>query len=806
MVRRVWMVTVASILTCVSAHAAPQQGSVSGSVLDPLGAGVPAAEVALLREGDQVAETTSGSDGRYTFQNVASGRYQIRARATGFAPQTSEAIFVGGSAAMLRDVRLQVGPLAQQVVVTASAAPVSQSQTGAPVTVIDEDLLESLNTPDVLEALRNVPGAHAVQTGARGGPASLFIRGGNPNFAKVLMDGVAANDIGGGFDFSQVATTGVSRIEVLRQSNSVVYGADALAGVVNIETKRGSTRIPEVGYSIDGGNLGMFRDALSVGGAVKRFDYFSEFSYFRTDNVVPNNEYTNATFAGRFGVQLGRGSDLSGVVRHASGDVGSPNGITLYGVPDDASQTTELTYAGVTLQSQWGDRLQTTLRLGNTDQTTSYRNPTPTGEAFDPFGFGANYLGERVTLTGGNGYTVTGRGILDFGGTYPSTFDSRSTRRTVSGQVTYTVAPAFSVSTGGRVEREQGYSNLEDDPTTTRDNGGVFFEGRGSLGSRSYVSAGIGYERNEAFASAVTPRLSLATYLHNPAPGSIGETKLSLNAGRGIKAPAVFQVESSVFALLQSVTDAPHVDPIGPEKGTSIDIGVEQGLWDGRARLRVAWFHNRYEDLIEFVAKNVLPQVGVPAAVAQATPFGAYVNSQSYTAKGVEASAEALLAGRLRLLASYTRLNAEVTESLSSGALSPAINPSFPGIPIGAFSALVGGRPFRRPANAGSVTMSYTAGPAQAAVSAYFSGKRDDSTFVTDAFFGNSMLLPNKDLDPAYQTVDLSGSYEIHRRVRPYVSIENLFNRKYEASFGFPALPRTVRAGLAVTFGGGVLP
>ena len=83
-----------------------------------------------------------------------------------------------------------------------------------------------------------------------------------------------------------------------------------------------------------------------------------------------------------------------------------------------------------------------------------------------------------------------------------------------------------------------------------------------------------------------------------------------------------------------------------------------------------------------------------------------------------------------------------------------------------------------------------------------FSGKRDDSTFLSDEFFGNSMLLPNKDLDKAYQKVDLSGSYQFHPLLSGYASIENLFDRDYEASFGFPALPLSARIGFKLTFGG----
>jgi outer membrane receptor protein involved in Fe transport len=95
-----------------------------------------------------------------------------------------------------------------------------------------------------------------------------------------------------------------------------------------------------------------------------------------------------------------------------------------------------------------------------------------------------------------------------------------------------------------------------------------------------------------------------------------------------------------------------------------------------------------------------------------------------------------------------------------------------------------------------------TQGPAQVTLSGYFAGRRDDSTFLTDEFFGNSLLLPNQDLADGYQKFDLSGSWQAHPRLRGYISIENLFDQEYQPSFGFPGLPLTARVGFRVTLGG----
>jgi iron complex outermembrane receptor protein/vitamin B12 transporter len=783
----------------IAQPAAAQQATVTGVITDPVGARVAGAVVTLAGGQAQAREAKTDAEGVYRFDGVPPGRYQVVATAPGFDVTASDSFYTGSGEQPFVELTLHVGPLRQAVVVTAAAAAVSQARTGAPITVIDSTTLDALNKPDVLGALRLVPGAQVVQVGARGGTTSVFIRGGNGSFNKVLIDGVPANEIGGSFDFAQMSTAGVEQVEVLRQTNSVIYGSDALAGVISITTRRGHTRAPELTLSADGGNLGTWSSGAGLGGVFRRLDYYSSYSRFETGNDLPNNSYTNGTYAGRFGVAVGGNTDLSATVRHSDTTFGSPGAFSLYRIADDSVQDNAMTYVGVTAESQLSNRLQTTVRFGSTDQTVTFLNPAPTGTPYDPLGFGANYLGEPVTLTGHNGYTVSGRGILDFSGTFPSLFESRSTRKIVSGQTTLEVNHALAVAGGARYEREEGFDGLDEDPSATRNNGGAFAEARVTVLGRTHISGGVGVEHNASFGDAVTPRLSIASYVRQPSPGTWGETKVVLNAGSGIKAPSVFEEQSSLFGLVNGTPAGAGIEPIGPERSRSFDIGVEQTVAAGRARIRAAYFHNDFHDLIEFLSKTSLPRVGVPVEVANATPFGAYVNSQSYRAQGVELAAEAALSTGLRLMASYTYLDAEVTEAFSASA---SFNPAFPDIAIGAFSPLVGERPFRRPANSGTLMVAYSKGPGDIAVSAYLSGTRDDSTFLSDQDFGTSLLLPNQDLEAPYQKVDLSGAWAVHPRMRVYTSIENLLNQDYEASFGFPALPLTARFGFKVTVGG----
>jgi vitamin B12 transporter len=801
--RRVFVSLTTVFLLWAPPSWAQPRGSIGGSVLDPLGDRVRGATVKLLRGGSVVRDGRSEENGSFVFDAVDEGRYQIEASAPGFQSRVTDSLFVAEGGQLRVDIVLPLGPLEQSVSVTAAATDVLPSQIGAPVTVLDAATIDRLGKPDVLEGLRLMPGVSLVQSGARGGVTSVFVRGGNSNFNKVLVDGIPANDIGGGVDLSQFATTGIDRIEALRDPNSVVFGSDALSGVVSLISRRGLTRTPQATFTLDGGNLGTNRESAAVGGTVQRFDYFSEVSHLGTNNDVPNNRYRDTTYAGRFGAAVGKNTDISGTVRVIDRRFESPNGIDLYGTPDDQFQKYNVKLFGVSSQSQITDRWQTALRFGSFDQRAHFENPTLSGTNIGGTGFG-----NVVTIAGANGYSVTGRAILDFG---PFSSDSRSARQGFYGETSYQLLSDLNIAGGVNFEREQGFpsTNIDGDPTTTRNNRAVWVEGRGTLVHRVSVTGGLGYAHNEVFDNAFSPRLSVAAYLRTPSSGEFwGDTRLTFNAGKGIKAPTVFQANNSLFVLLQrtpagaALAAGAGIGPVGPERGRNVDVGIEQGIWQNRARVRIAYFDNAFYDLVESVSRTLLPQLGIPVDVA-AQVTSANVNSQSFTAKGVETSADAQIGG-VRFAASYTHLDATITKSLSSGVLTPSFNPAFPGIQIGNFGPLLGQQPFRRPANTGNLFVSYAKGPAAVAVSGYFAGKSDDSTFLggSDANFGNSLLLPNHDLDGGYAKMDVSGSYQFHRSLKWYITVENFLDQHYEPAFGFPALPINVRTGVTVTVGG----
>ena len=186
---------------------------------------------------------------------------------------------------------------------------------------------------EVQDPLRLIPGSSSHTDGQVGGTTGLSIRGGNTNANKVLIDGVPADDIGGAVEFANIDAVGIDKIEVLREPNSALYGSDALAGVVSLTTARGNTLLPLLTYSGDGGNFNSFRQAGTLGGTFRHFDYYSAFARTDTRNNLPNDAFHNGTYAGNFGWTPNTANDLRFTVRHLAVAADQPNAILLYGIP-----------------------------------------------------------------------------------------------------------------------------------------------------------------------------------------------------------------------------------------------------------------------------------------------------------------------------------------------------------------------------------------------------------------------------------------------------------------------------------------
>jgi Carboxypeptidase regulatory-like domain/TonB dependent receptor len=183
--------------------------------------------------------------------------------------------------------------------------------------------------------------------------------------------------------------------------------------------------------------------------------------------------------------------------------------------------------------------------------------------------------------------------------------------------------------------------------------------------------------------------------------------------------------------------------------------------------------------------------------------FTLRLDAQAFRAQGVEAEAQVQISRDLFVRGGYTYLDAVVQRSFSSDAIGPTHNPNFPTSTIGAYSPLIGARPFRRAPHTSYFGVSYAHARFSSLLTGTLVGRRDDSDFLAyDANYMATMLLPNRSLDGGYQRLDLSASYQVSSRIQMTSRLQNLLSERYSEAFGYPALPFTFRSGVQLTLGG----
>ena len=779
------------------AASAQSSKALNGVVQDPLGSVVVGASVELLQQDKVVATATSGAEGQFHFDVSVPQRYRVRVTAATFQVTTTPLVYATGSGTAEVDITLATKTLTQQILVSATGTPMPEAQVGASVTVLSA--ADYRYMPEVQDPLRLVPGLQVTQTGQMGGTTGLSIRGGETDANKVLIDGVPANSIGGGVEFANLATVGINSIEVLREPNSALYGSDALAGVVNLTSERGSTPLPLITYSGDAGNFHTYRNEVTAGVNRRQFDAYSAFARINTSNNLPNSEFHNATYAGNFGWKPNVANDVRFTVRHIIVSGGQPNSLVFDGIADDAVEKERDNYYGVVWNNQTTSRWHNQVRYGGLRQNGSFDSGPGTGI---PDGFG-DFDGTLVTITGANGYSVTGQSAFQFP-PRDSQFQTPASRDFVYAQTDYHLGLHLLALGGFKYENERGSSGYAGTPTQTiqRGNYSYTLQFAGDLRNRLFFTLGTGLEDNGLFGFAGTPRASLAYYLVRPSGARfLDGTKLHGSFGKGIKEPSIFEQTNSLYGGLPAGSPLIaqfNIQPLGPENSRTFDGGLEQELLSGRARVGFTYFHNQFTNGAQNVPQANLDQFGVPAALADAFPFGAYLTAGAFRTMGAEVETEYRVSSHLFARGGYTYTDAVVQHSVAT----PAEFTSFPDIPIGAFAPLPGARPFRVAPHTGYFAINYTHPKFYASLTGTLVGKRDDSDFLTDSNFGNSLLLPNRNLLGAYQRLELGGGYQLTHRINLYANLRNLLSEHYYEAFGFPALPFTFRTGITVNFGG----
>ncbi|HVO63921.1 MAG TPA: TonB-dependent receptor [Terriglobales bacterium] len=741
-----WAVRVSFAFLLVLTAAFAEQIKIK--VVDPESAAVAGAELILLQPGqaNAVSITNTAADGTAVLNLPAKADYQLKILAPGFAEQQ---ISIAGESPIT--IHLQLATSNQTVVVTATRTPVAEQETATSVSSVDQEQIVLMQPFAASDLLRFLPGAIIATAGQRGGIASLFVRGGDSTYNKLIVDGVPMDEPGGTINPGVIPLDETDRLELLRGTQSTLYGSDAMTSVVQVWTRPGSTRTPQLEFGADGGNFLTAHGYGSVSGARGGFDYNLFGDQFNSNGQGVNNYYSNTLEGANVGAALANGMGLRVRARHFDSSSGVPgewkfNDVPLL-PPDQDARAHQNTFLGsaellIAKQAHWQHRL-----TGYEFRQTRLNVDTVADRGCDPntFNFldcffddrakinraGFNYQGDYMPVTWAQ--TTVGYEFEDENGTFPSTF-------------------LLTLDANGNPINTTLLTH------GLRLNHAVYGQQRLTQGRISVV-AGARYVHNDSFGNRVVPRIAGTFDLLRGGEHFSG-TRLRASYATGIKEP---KFEES-FGITGVFPANPNPN-LKPEENRAVEAGIEQSFFGPRYALSVLYFRNSFRDQIELKTDPV-------------TFVGTFININRSRAQGAEVEFEARISNRWRANTSYFYTSSRVLEApLCTSAL---------------FCSITGQSLLRRPKHAGNFVISYLSRRWGSDLAGSFVGRRRDSDFLDLGI----------DHAAGYGRVDIGGWFAVTKRVTAYANVANALNNHYEEVVGYPALGANFRAGLRFRVGG----
>jgi vitamin B12 transporter len=737
------------------AQAAPDDAHLSGTVLDASGAAVAGVRITAVPEagaGAAARTATSAADGSYNVA-LAPGRYRITFTHAAFVSREFTLDFASAPSRTL-DVHLDLERLSDSVIVTAQAEPTPAQDSSASVSVITREEIDQRQAVPLADLLLYTPGIAIGKNAPEGGLTAFFLDGGNSYHTKVLIDGATVNNPGGQVDFSNFTLDNVDKIEVVRGAESAIYGTDAVAGVIQIFTHRGQTRVPAFSIWGEGGTFSSGRGGAQLSGLVGKFDYSGAASYFQTDGQGSNDSFRNRTLSGNFGYSFSDTNTLRLSLRNNTSDAGIP-GQTLITPPslhtiNDLENFSANARWDFTTGTHWHNEI-----AGSEAYNRAFSaNPVQSFFATDPF------AGCPQT----NPSAVPTAEFCDF--TDPGS-KSRFNRASMNASTSY-VLSNFTASAGYQYEVENANISFLGIGHLRRNNQGGYLDFRYQPLRRLSLDFAARAEANENFGTRVVPRAGASLALRY-GQGFWGDTRYRLAYGEGI-------IEPQFSQSFGSSPCSPGNPSLKPEESKTWTTGIEQKLAHDRADVSVEYFSNRFYDVISFT--SCFPGSGCVIAQPPGCPafWGNYFNTDLSRARGVNFSARMHLAHWLSVVSNYSYDDTKVLKA--PNAFDPAQVP--------------GNRLLRRPLHSGSLTLSAAYRAFSLTVAGYFSGPRTDSDFLGLGLTRN----------PGYARFDIAGSYTFARHLTLYARATNLFDRAYQEVIGVPTLGRDARIGLKYQFSG----
>ena len=729
--------------------AAASAADLKVKVIDPQSAAVAGARVSLLSKGKDtpLKVTTTAADGIATiveteFAGLAPGNYRIQVLAPGFAPQTAD-FFLNAKSRFIT-IQLHLAAASETVVVTATSNPVAAEESGADVSTLENGQLETMQPVAANDAVRFLPGAVVNTAGQRGGLSSLFVRGGESNYNKVIVDGVTINEPGGTFDFGTLPLTEANRMEFLRGTQSTLYGSDAMTSVVQVFTRTGSTRKPEVLLGADGGNFSAANGNAAISGARGRFDYNFFGDQFNTNGSGINNAYSDSLQGANVGIAINEKTSLRLHMRHSNSHTGVPGEWSFNGY-DPLVDVNGITEPLPPDPNEWS---QLNSLLGSVDLTVA----EPSGWQHHFTGFDYLYRYNDVNLNGDPDRVSPLYGQFDF----PAHEYDNINRAGFEYQGDYSERSWAQSTFGYRVENENGFVGSVGAQTPgQRLNQDAYLQQQITWGRLSIVAGGR-FVHSSVFGNTGVPRVAL-TLLARRGGEIVSGTRLRFSYATGYKEP---RLEETFAGPPYSISNP----GLKPERVRAFEAGIQQNFYSGKYVLNATYFNNLFHDQINYVT------------VDPTTFVGEYFNVNQAFAQGAEVELQAKIRSRLLLNTAYTYTS---TEILSNPA--PIDSQYLPGEPL-----------LRRPKHSATTLLSYLGNKWGANLSGSFVGRRPDDDFL--GFNINHAA--------GYVRADLGGWYAFNSRVTAYANVENALDRRYNEVVGYPALPINFRAGFRFRVGG----
>jgi len=721
--------------------------TLSGVVTDPHGAAISGAVVTAMPLSSSGEKKIAASDdeGRFTLA-VSPGRYRVEVAQTSFQLASQEISLIAGETRELH-VAMALEPLSANVVVTAEATPLELRSAAAPVTILTQADITQRQATSVGDLLATQPGFSLGRTGAEGGTASLFLEGGNSNFTKVLVDGTPINEPGNAVDFSNLTLDNVEKIEIVRGAESALYGSDAVDGVIQIFTRRGTTRTPEFTAFAEGGSFSTGRGGASLSGLAGRFDYSAAASDLETQGQGPNDGFRDRALSGNFGWRFTDAARVSLALRDNVSDAGIP-GQTVF-EPPNLDQHTSLHDFSANLHAEFSTGAHWQYQVSGAE---SYNHQTD-----------SNLLSDFYTLTGCL-YPRSSQAVLSNFCDFPYPPDLfQYNRASLAAQSSYVTSNA-GVSFGYEYEVENGFlSDIGEH--VRRNNQAGYLDARWQPFTRLALDAGGRVEDNANFGTRTVPRAG-AVYTLRLSKGAFGDTRLRASYGQGIKEPRLDQSFGTDPCF-------PGNPDLRTEQSRVIHAGVEQKLASDRVLFSGDYFDSRFRDIVSFDFCFSGGPCPVPQPSGCPGGFGTYFNTDLAVARGGVFAGQARVTRWLMISANYMY---DATRVLASP---NAFDPS----------ELPGNRLLRRPVNSGNIVLNATFRRMNWNLAGNFSGCRTDSDFLGLGYTTN----------PGFARLDLAASYRLARGVSLYGAIANLTNRMYQEALGYPALGREFRVGVKYT-------